>query len=65
MQPQVQLVSRKDLRIVFGIPYSIQHVARLEKSGQFPKRVKLGDNRVAWVRAEVEEWINERVAVRS
>ena len=35
--------------------YSPQHIARLEAAGKFPKRVKLGNNRVGWVEAEVLE----------
>lgn len=58
-----KLVSRKELRSVFGIPYCHQHIARLEKAGEFPKRVQLGLCRVAWVAEEVEEWIAERVAL--
>ena len=64
MQEDMQLVSKKELRSVFGIPYSFQHVGRLEKAGQFPRRILLGQNRVAWLRAEVEKWIADRVARR-
>ena len=59
-----KLVSKKELRSVYGIPYSFQHVARLEKAGQFPKRLQLGANRVAWLCNEVEEWINARAGRR-
>lgn len=60
-----QLVSKKELRTVLGIPYSVAHIARLEKAGKFPKRIQLGPNRVAWVRSEVEAWIAERMARRT
>jgi prophage regulatory protein len=46
------------------VPYSQNHIRRLEKTGQFPQRVQIGANRVGWVRAEVEQWINDRVAGR-
>ena len=59
-----KLVSKKDLKIVYGVPYCFAHIARLEAAGQFPKRVKLGACRVAWVAEEVEGWIEERVAKR-
>jgi len=59
-----QLVSKKELRTVCGIPYSPQHIARLEAAGKFPKRVQLGQNRVAWVLKEIEEWLDERIAKR-
>jgi len=59
MSPQ-KLVSKKELRTVLGIPYSPQHIARLEAAGEFPRRIRLGQNRVAWLLVKVEEWIEER-----
>lgn len=59
-----QLVTKKELKSVFGVPYTFQHIARLEAAGQFPKRVRLGACRVAWVAEEVQAWIDERVANR-
>lgn len=47
-----------------AIPYSQNHVRRLEAAGLFPKRIQIGANRVAWNRAEVEAWINARVGAR-
>ena len=44
--------------------YSPQHIARLEKAGSFPKRVRLGPNRVGWVESEVLEWLEERLGRR-
>ena len=60
-----KLVSKKELRSVYGIPYSPQHIARLEKVGQFPKRMQLGANRVAWLCREVDEWIAVRAERRA
>ena len=59
-----KVVSKKELRTVCGIPYSPQHIARLEAAGRFPKRIRLGQNRVGWLVAEIEEWLNERIAKR-
>ena len=59
-----QVVSKKELRTVCGIPYSPQHIARLEAAGKFPKRIQLGQNRVAWLLKEIEEWLDERIAKR-
>jgi prophage regulatory protein len=42
------------------VPYSRTHIARLEESGEFPRRLQLGKRRVAWVAAEVEAWIISR-----
>ncbi len=60
-----KLVTKKELKIVFGVPYSFAHIARLEAAGQFPKRVRLGACRVAWLSEEVQAWIDERVASRN
>ena len=59
-----QVVSKKELRTVCGIPYSPQHIARLEAAGQFPKRIRLGQNRVVWLLSEVDEWLSVRIAKR-
>ena len=60
-----KLVSKKELKSVYGVPYSFAHIARLEVAGQFPKRIKLGACRVAWVAEEVDDWIEERIANRA
>lgn len=39
-------------------------INRWRDLGKFPKAVPLGDRRVAFVRAEVEQWINDRIAER-
>jgi prophage regulatory protein len=59
-----KLVSKKELKSVYGAPYCPAHIARLEVTGRFPKRVKLGACRVAWVAEEVEAWIEERIGNR-
>lgn len=37
-----KLVSKKELKSLFGVPYSFQHIARLEMAGHFPQRTQLG-----------------------
>ena len=59
-----KLVSKKELKSIFGVPYSFAHIARLEAAGQFPKRIQLGACRVAWIAEEVQAWIDERIATR-
>ena len=58
MQQVRKLVSKKELKSIYGIPYSFAHIARLEAAGQFPKRLRLGACRVAWYADEIEEWID-------
>jgi len=42
------------------VPYTPQHIHRLEKAGRFPRRLQLGPNRVGWRLTDIEQWINER-----
>jgi prophage regulatory protein len=46
------------------VPYSPQHIRRLEYANQFPRRVRIGANRVGWVREEVELWLANRIGGR-
>lgn len=55
-----RLVSKKELKSVYGIPYSFVHIGRLEKVGEFPSRIQLGQCRVAWYADEIEAWIASR-----
>jgi prophage regulatory protein len=59
-----KLVSKKELKSLFGIPYCFAHIARLEAADKFPKRIRLGRCRVAWLSEEVQNWIDERIASR-
>ena len=47
------------------VPYSASHIWRLERSGQFPQRFRLGGNRVAWLQSEVNSWVESKLASRS
>lgn len=58
----MKMLSKKEVREL--VLYSPAHIARLEKSGQFPKRVQLGLNRVGWVESEVLEWLQQRIDLR-
>jgi predicted DNA-binding transcriptional regulator AlpA len=40
-------------------------MSRLEKRGLFPRRLQLCGNRVAWIEAEIEQWIEARAAERT
>src|SRR5262249_50107800 len=37
---------------------------RLERRGLFPRRLKIGLRRVAWLRAEIFNWLEARAAAR-
>jgi len=47
-----------------GIPWCRDHLRRKAKKGTFPAPVLISQSRIAWVEAEIEEWIAQRVAER-
>jgi prophage regulatory protein len=46
------------------VPYSQNHIRRLEAAGTFPKRLRIGANRVAWLRDEVNDWLSSKMEGR-
>jgi prophage regulatory protein len=54
-----RLIRRDELQR--RVPYSMVHIWRLEHRGEFPKRIPIGENRVAWDEAEVEAWLEDRI----
>ncbi len=58
----MKMLSKRQVREL--VLYSPQHIARLEAAGQFPKRVRLGHNRVGWVEQEVLDWLQARIDAR-
>ncbi len=58
----MRILSKKDVRAL--VLYSPQHIARLEKAGEFPQRVQLGRCRVGWIEAEVLDWLHQRIQLR-
>lgn len=57
-----RLITKAELRRI--VPYTPQHILRLEKRGLFPRRVQVGPNRVAWLLSEIEQWVEARIAER-
>ena len=39
------------------IPFTRQHILRLEKAGKFPRRIQIGARRVGWLYTEIETWV--------
>ena len=65
MLNSARLISKKDLKQF--VVYSPQHIARMEKAGQFPKRVRLGphrSSRVGWLESEIAAWQKVRLEKR-
>jgi prophage regulatory protein len=47
-----------------GIPFSRQHRHRLITAGKFPKPVKIGDATNGWIEAEIDKYIQDKIAER-
>ena len=63
MKPSPTVISLDKLTEL--VPYSRSQIARLEKAGVFPKRVRLGPKRIGWLASEIEDWIFERAEARN
>ena len=46
------------------VPWSRQHVQRLEHDGKFPVRVRLSAARVGWVESEIEDFLAKLIRER-
>jgi prophage regulatory protein len=57
----LRMISKKELLKL--IPYSDQHLLRLEKAGKFPRRIALGQNRVSWFVWQIEAWQRSRTTL--
>jgi prophage regulatory protein len=60
----VVLLRFPDLKAWKGITYSRVHLARLEQANEFPKRVRLTANTVAWVESEIDAHVAAKMAAR-
>ena len=53
-----RVITRRELRRL--VPYTPQHILRLEKKGQFPQRIKLVEGRVGWQSHEIRAWLDQK-----
>ena len=54
-RPLPIVITKKQLRLM--VPYTPQHILRLEKRNKFPRRIRIGPRRVGWYLAEIEAWL--------
>ena len=67
MRVMADLTSMKILRwrqVAPIVGCSRMTIARMEKTGTFPLRIRIGNGSVGWLKHEVEEWLAQRMAVR-
>jgi prophage regulatory protein len=56
-----ELILHGDLKRL--VPLSRTTVWRMERRGEFPRRIAISDRRVAWRRSEIEAWLKRRAAM--
>ncbi len=59
----MKLLSLADLKHK-GIPLCNSQIYRLISKGTFPKPIKIGERRNAWIESEIDCWIRGRMAER-
>jgi prophage regulatory protein len=59
-----KLIDYHELRAKKGLPWCRNHLRRKVKDGSFPAPVALSESRIAWIEAEIDDWIRERAAMR-
>jgi prophage regulatory protein len=64
MKPDGRLLELVELKPVKGISYSKAQLYRLIKAGKFPRPIKLGEHRIAFVESEIDAFIAARIAAR-
>lgn len=55
-------ISQEEVCQTVGL--SRQEIWRRRRAGDFPKPVKLGTRRIAYLKSEIEAWIAERISER-
>jgi prophage regulatory protein len=60
----MRVISFPQLKSEKGVPYSQVWVRELIARGEFPKPIKIGANRVAFIESEIDDWLRARAKER-
>ena len=60
----MRVIAPDRLKVEKGIPYTPDHQRKLSKEGRFPKPIKLGLGRIAYIEEEIDSWLKERMDAR-
>jgi prophage regulatory protein len=60
----VRIISFAGLKSEKGIGFSAVWIRKLIADGKFPKPIRIGAQRVAFLESEVDEWLRDRAAER-
>ena len=56
----MRFLSKKQVRDLISLSFA--SIDRMEKSGHFPLRIKLGQLRVVWLEDQILDWMRQRIA---
>lgn len=59
----MRILSNAELK-ARGIKYCNPHRIELERTGRFPKRIRLSERRYGYLEDEVDNWLKQRAALR-
>jgi len=48
--------------VLARVPVSRTTLWRMERAGDFPTRIQISANRIGWLEADVDAWLDERKA---
>ncbi len=60
----IRLIPMGALRSEKGVDYTRTHIYRLIKAGDFPRPIRLGSNRIAFVESEIDAYIAAKIRER-
>lgn len=60
VSPPAKLLYYRDLKGL-GIPFSRSHLYVLMRDNKFPQAMKLTENKIAWLREEIDTWIQDKI----
>jgi prophage regulatory protein len=61
---QIRVLTYRELKSSKGIPYTRQHLDRLEKAGAFPRRIRISAGRIGWIEHEIDAWLKSKAYAR-
>jgi len=60
----MRVLSLPELRERKGVSFHRCHLYKLIRAGKFPKPIKLGEHRIAFVESEIDDWLRGRMEAR-
>lgn len=57
-----RFVSYRELKSLYGLPWTRQHVDRLIRAKKFPSKIRISERRVGWWSTDIETWVSSKEA---